>query len=102
MFITILSVVLHFYASWLTPNSTVVSWYQTERTCLYYASPTQAAVALECYDQVNTTIRVTIGAVGPLDAAYRPQKDGVYTLVTDSGEHSSTMVKWRTFLPVVR
>lgn len=102
MYLVIATLLLHFYASWITPSSTIVSWYQSARTCLWYQNPTQTAVLLECYDQVQSIVHVSSGAVAAVDGAYRPQKDGVYILVTDSGEHYSTVVKWRNYLSVVR
>ena len=85
----------------LTAYSVTLVWHQTERTCLYYQAPQHQAVPLECYPQVNTQMRITIGAVGPLDGHYRVQEGGIYTLRSDSGKVATATILWSKFLPIM-
>lgn len=93
-------IVTLFSALWDTPHSAIVTWYQTERTCLWYQAPQARRVALECYDQPNATITVSIGAVGPLDGAYRPVAGGVYILETDQDVEYSTKLVSKQYFPI--
>ena len=86
----------HLQAQGNSLDSATISWTQQSRGCLY-----RNTTFISCYERPGSYVE-TFGAVGPLDAAYRPTAGDVYTLWTPEGVERAPLVARPVYLPVWR
>jgi len=101
----IVAIILNFSAVWDSPTSARISWYQTERACLWYRMPGRETTPtfIHCYTNTDDIIVVHLGHNGPLDGTLRPLPGGTYILVTDDGIHYTAQLNpQKTYLPIFR
>jgi hypothetical protein len=91
----------HFTARWDSDHSATVQWTETGRACLSVLHAGGGGVFIGCDDRVGM-IRLELGGVGPLDAAYRPQHDDTYVLVINGVTWRAPLVGRPQYLPLVR
>lgn len=78
------------HAVWERPHIARVTW--SAPGCLY-----KGQTFIACYDAPGV---LRLGSEGPLDHAYRPAANDIFTLVSPGGEVSQSPLRGIVYLPV--